>query len=167
MADTTGHGLRVARYDKWLFFFVEKGPAAEATDAPQPWRLFVQPCDEDEVSFLIFHFNGAPVEWNWQWKTEVLREKRVPVPLCPPQIPHGLTRDRILASAVRGRRLTAWAMAWPSIDDLIVAGSVWKSRKQYNYFWTVLIKVDFKTTQNVCIVKLVSSGFCRLRVIQN
>jgi hypothetical protein len=47
------------------------------------------------------------VEWNLQEKTEVLGEKPVPVPLCPPQIPHGLTRDRTLASAVGGRRLTA------------------------------------------------------------
>jgi hypothetical protein len=35
------------------------------------------------------------MEWNWQWKTEELGEKPVPVPLCPPQIPHGLTRDMI------------------------------------------------------------------------
>jgi hypothetical protein len=33
--------------------------------------------------------------------------------ICPPQIPHGLTRDRTRASAVGGRRLTAWAMARP------------------------------------------------------
>jgi hypothetical protein len=30
------------------------------------------------------------VEWYWQGKTEELGEKPVPVPLCPPQIPHGL-----------------------------------------------------------------------------
>jgi hypothetical protein len=36
------------------------------------------------------------------------------VPLCPPQIPHGLTREWTRASAVGGRRLTAWAMARPS-----------------------------------------------------
>jgi hypothetical protein len=35
-------------------------------------------------------------------KTEVLGEKPVQVPLCPPQIPHGPTRDRNRASAVRG-----------------------------------------------------------------
>jgi hypothetical protein len=35
------------------------------------------------------------------------------MPLCPPQIPHGLTRDRTRASAVGGRRLSAWAMARP------------------------------------------------------
>jgi hypothetical protein len=44
-------------------------------------------------------------------KTEKLEEKPVPVPLCPPQIPHGLTRALTRASAVRGRRLTTWAMA--------------------------------------------------------
>jgi hypothetical protein len=65
----------------------------------------------------------ATVEWYWQEKTEELEEKPVPVPLCPPRIPHGLTRVRIRASAVRGRRLMTWAMARPSsnvtriIDD--------------------------------------------------
>jgi hypothetical protein len=34
--------------------------------------------------------------------------RRVPVPLCPPQIPHVLTRDRTRASALRSRRVTAW-----------------------------------------------------------
>jgi hypothetical protein len=38
-----------------------------------------------------------------------------PVPLYSSQIPHGLTRTRIRASAVRGRRLTAWAMTRPSL----------------------------------------------------
>jgi hypothetical protein len=46
-------------------------------------------------------------------ETEELREKPVPVPLCPPQISHGLTQARTRASAVRGRWLTTWAMAWP------------------------------------------------------
>jgi hypothetical protein len=36
-----------------------------------------------------------------------LEEKPVPVPLCPPQTPHGLTRNQTRASPVRGRRLTA------------------------------------------------------------
>jgi hypothetical protein len=52
----------------------------------------------------------ATVELYWQGKTEELGEKPVPVPLCPPQIPHGLTWARTRASAVRGRRLTTWAM---------------------------------------------------------
>jgi hypothetical protein len=80
----------------------------------------VQPCDEDDYFFSVFPCNGVPVEWNWQGKTEVLAEKPVPVPFCPPQIPHGLARDRTQASAVRGRRLTAWAMARP-YSELLTA----------------------------------------------
>jgi hypothetical protein len=57
----------------------------------------------------------ATVEWYWQGKTEELGGIPVPVPLCPPQIPHGLTRARSRASAVRGRRLTTWAMARPFV----------------------------------------------------
>jgi hypothetical protein len=51
------------------------------------------------------------VEWYWQAKKENLGEEPFPVPLCPPKIPLGLTRARTRASAVRDRRLTAWAMA--------------------------------------------------------
>jgi hypothetical protein len=55
----------------------------------------------------------AMVEWYWQGKAEELGEKPVLVPLCPLQIPRGLTWARSWASAVRGRRLSAWAMARP------------------------------------------------------
>jgi hypothetical protein len=54
---------------------------------------------------------GALVEWYWQGKTEVMGGKPVTVPLCPPQISHGLTWDGTLVSAVRGRQLTPWASA--------------------------------------------------------
>jgi hypothetical protein len=36
-----------------------------------------------------------------------------PLPLCPPQIPHDLTRVRTRAVAVGSQRLTASAMARP------------------------------------------------------
>jgi hypothetical protein len=35
---------------------VSEGPAADATDAPQPLRLIVQPCDEDDEVFSVFPF---------------------------------------------------------------------------------------------------------------
>jgi hypothetical protein len=54
-------------------------------------------------------------EWESAGETEVLGEKPTPVPLFPPQIPHDLTCARIWAAAVGSRRLTAWAMARPSI----------------------------------------------------
>jgi hypothetical protein len=66
-------------------FFLLKGPAADATDAPQPWGLW---CNPVMKMILLFQFTGASVEWNWQEKTEVFGENPVPVPLCLPQIPH-------------------------------------------------------------------------------
>jgi hypothetical protein len=42
------------------------------------------------------------------------RKKPVPMPLCPPQIPHDLTWARTRAAAVGSRRLTSWATARPS-----------------------------------------------------
>jgi hypothetical protein len=66
--------------------------------------------------WLVFSF-FLVMEHRWneidRGKTEVLGENPIPVPLCPPQIPHGPTLDRTRASAARGRRLTAWAMARP------------------------------------------------------
>jgi hypothetical protein len=90
---------------------VVKGPAADATGEPQPWGFLCNPVMNTMIIFCPFISNGAPVERNWQGKTEVIGEKPVPAPLCPPQIPYGPTRHRTRASAVGGRRLTAWAMA--------------------------------------------------------
>jgi hypothetical protein len=53
-------------------------------------------------------------------ENEELGEKPVPVPLFPPQIPHGLSRARKRASAVRGRRLTAWAMVRPKVALIVM-----------------------------------------------
>jgi hypothetical protein len=39
------------------------------------------------------------------------RRKPAPVPLCPPQIPHNLTRAQTQVAAEGSRWLTAWAMA--------------------------------------------------------
>jgi hypothetical protein len=43
--------------------------------------------------------------------------KSVPVSLCVPQIPHGLTHARIRASELRLRRLTAWTKSRPHSTD--------------------------------------------------
>jgi hypothetical protein len=57
--------------------------------------------------------------WNYtdRGKPKYSGKKPIPVPLCPPQIP----RDRNRASAVRDRRLTAWAMARPTWFVLILS----------------------------------------------
>jgi hypothetical protein len=54
----------------------------------------VQPCDEDD--YFCFSFFCVMEHW-WDeidGKIEVFGGKPVPMPLCSPQIPHGLTRDR-------------------------------------------------------------------------
>jgi len=45
--------------------------------------------------------------------TKYQEKKSVPLPLCSPQISHGLTRVRHRLSAVTGRRLTAWVTPRP------------------------------------------------------
>jgi hypothetical protein len=45
----------------------------------------------------------------------IAQKKPTPMPLCPPQIPHDLTWTRTRTAAVGSRRLTALAMAQPSI----------------------------------------------------
>jgi hypothetical protein len=108
-----------------------KGPAADATDALQPWGLLCNPVMK--IMIIIFcpsPSNGAPVEWNWQGKTEELGEKPASVPLCQPQIPHGLTRDRTRASAVGGRRLTAWVMA--RLKPRLTCEGTWSRSRNLN-----------------------------------
>jgi hypothetical protein len=58
-------------------FVMVNGPAADATDAPQPWGLLCNPVMK-MISFFVFLCNGAPVEWNWQGKTKELGEKTCP-----------------------------------------------------------------------------------------
>jgi len=43
------------------------------------------------------------------------RKTRPSVPLCPPQISHGLIRDWTGVSVMTGRRLNAWTMAGPAL----------------------------------------------------
>jgi hypothetical protein len=88
------------RVSLFVCLFCDEGPRSRSYGRTAALRLIVQHCDEDDQFFLFFTSNGAPMEWNWQGKTEVLGENTVPVPLCPPQIPHGLTRDRTPAFAV-------------------------------------------------------------------
>jgi hypothetical protein len=71
------------------------------------------------------------------------------VPLCPPQIQHGLTRDRTRASAVGGRRLTA--EPWHGLCIGITNGS--------NYRATCFDKDEgiFRPFHNIKILQLLVS----------
>jgi hypothetical protein len=73
------------------------------------------------------HDMSMEPRWYWHRKAEELIEEPVPLPLCPPQIPHRLT----WASMVRCRRLTTWAMALPGCHVKILA------------WWHYLIKLTY------------------------
>jgi hypothetical protein len=47
-----------------------KGPAADATDAPQPWGFLCNPVMKMSIFLTSLTSNGAPVEWKWQGKTD-------------------------------------------------------------------------------------------------
>jgi hypothetical protein len=56
---------------KRQFFLHGEGSRSRCYGRTTALRLFVQPYDEDEQFFLpSFTSNGAPVEWNWQGKTD-------------------------------------------------------------------------------------------------
>jgi hypothetical protein len=59
---------------------------------------------------------GAAVGWYWQGKPKDSEINLSQLPLCPPQIPRGLTWARACASAVSSRRLTAWPIACLLLD---------------------------------------------------
>jgi hypothetical protein len=99
---TRKHGIEFT----YVFFYFPEGGLGQ-TEAWMPTYVSIL-----RIPQMIWDWR-ATVEWYWQGKTEELGEKPVPVPLCPPQIPHGLTRPRTRSSAVRGRWLTTWAMARP------------------------------------------------------
>jgi len=65
-------------------------------------------------------------------KTEVLREKPVPVPLFSPQILHGLDWDWIRASGMRGRRLPAEPWHGPAMICCKINGSPCSPKKVWH-----------------------------------
>jgi hypothetical protein len=93
-------------------FFCGEGPRSRSYRCTAALRLLVQPCNEDERKMISFFSFVQVMEHRWnetdRGKLKYSGEKPVPVPLCPPQIPHGLTRDQTRAFAVGGgQRLTA------------------------------------------------------------
>jgi hypothetical protein len=97
--------------EAFTVFFCGEGPRSRSYGRTAALRLTVQSCDEDEEKGdqIFSFFQVMEQRWNEidRGKPKYSGGKPVPMSLCPPQIPHGLTRDRTLASAVRGRRLTA------------------------------------------------------------
>ena len=102
--------------------------------------------------------HGVSVQWYWRGRTEEVRENTVPVPLRPPQSPHGLAGNCIRAFAVRGWRRIVWDIA----RSLLILTLLSQSSKIVEFHGTVQICVcvwfffqavrfvsTFKLTQNV------------------
>lgn len=77
---------------------------------------------------------GELVEWQWQGEYELLREKPVPLPLCPPQIPHEL----------------AWDWTWPPRKQKGMWFPV--PRHSPNEFSTYKLRVKLSCTELYCTV---------------
>jgi hypothetical protein len=93
------------------------------------WRDYV-PDLRPTTSLLLIPANDDMVEWYIDRGKRRTRRKPVPVLLCPPQIPHELTQARTRASAVRGRRLTAWAIT-PSVTQFCMKYTLYKRAISY------------------------------------
>lgn len=72
--------------------------------------------------------------WHWQRKAEEPGDKPVPRLLCPQHISHGLTRAWTRTSAVRGKWLTAWAMARP--PQMWLTSFVWNHFEVTHSYFT-------------------------------
>ena len=105
---TPGGGRLVQELRKFL-----RSPQQMLTDAPQPWGLLCNPVMKIMKImrfFLLFHFNGTPVKRKPKFSEKNLSRCHFVHDKSHTDRP----RDRTRASVVRGRRLTAWAMARPS-----------------------------------------------------
>jgi hypothetical protein len=92
--------LQTVNFFPFLCFFSAKGPRSRRYGRTAALRLLVQPCDEDDDDddyYYYFFVVFQVIEHRWKeterGKTEQRREKPVPVPLCPPQMRHGVSRD--------------------------------------------------------------------------
>jgi hypothetical protein len=98
---------------EFVLFFFGEGPRSRCYGRTAALMLIVQPLWLRV--FFIYPCNGAPVELNWKGKTEVFGGGggNLSQGHFVNHKSHMDTWHRTLVSAVRGRRLTAWAMTRP------------------------------------------------------
>jgi hypothetical protein len=67
---------------------------------------------------MIDEWNMNMEPWNetYRWKNKVLREKHLPLPLCPLPIPLELAWFQTWAYTVRGWQISTWAKAEPTVS---------------------------------------------------
>jgi hypothetical protein len=115
---------------------VVKGPAADATDAPQPRGLLCSPVMKT-ISFFRFSLSWSTDGMKLTGKTKVVGEKSVLVPLCPPQIPHGQTRGS--SPGLRGERPATNHLSHGTAVN--VSNILFKFRVEVKIFKIVLLQM--------------------------
>jgi hypothetical protein len=121
---------------------------------------------------------GALVEWCWQQKIEILWEKLVPVPVRPPQIPHGLSWYRnqpLVWEADDWLGPTRWIITFRMAvvreahcySDVIhdVIKKHWMSQESwcfYSYFWIKFVVCFYEGTQLLLWSAIVLECFDRI-----
>jgi hypothetical protein len=123
------HGSGCAPNAWWSFLLIIMGVRLTShwTAAAFVGLLFVPGWMNEWMNcfFLIFGNVDPTLKWYRQGKTEKLR-KNYPSATLSTTNPTGLTWERTRTAAVRGRRLTVWAMARPImiIQTFITTGKM-------------------------------------------
>jgi hypothetical protein len=113
-----------------------------------PLGLLYQPrmIDDDECGAV-----GGMRIGRGNWSTQ---RKPAPVPLCTPQITHGLTRVRTLAAVMGNRQITAWAwrgFEWRYSYTSIISLATAKTRCRENLFEGEIFRDKLQTLGFVSI----------------
>jgi hypothetical protein len=104
--------------------------------SPTLWSTVAVPDDDDDDDD-----EGVAVGWKTTgWGNRSTQRKLAPVPLCSPQIPYDLTRDRTQAASVGSPRLTAWALARPKTTVYLLVNKL-----QASYGTQIFITVFART----------------------
>jgi hypothetical protein len=93
------------------------------------------------------------------------RRKLSPVVLCPPQIPHDLTRARTQAAVVGSRRLTAWATARPQCKlESNMTSAFHEQKRCYTFHVSLSLFTDAVTLTSVKKYSLCWDGIQKRRL---
>jgi hypothetical protein len=147
-----------------MFFFVAKGPAADATDAPQPWGLLLNPVMK-MISFLVFPHNGVPVEWNWQGKTRNTRG--ITCPSATLSTTNPTWTDPGSNPGLRGKRPATNRLSRGTARNMLheIRNNTWSLRcvrQSYDYKFIDFVRYYNDALYDITVYSCRQTAVCRL-----